>query len=79
MLGISISEWLGYLASAFVAVSLLMSNMSKLRWINLVGCVLFVAYGLWITAYPVVIMNFFGALVNIYHLWQLYSKNGQTN
>lgn len=61
-------ELLGYLASLFVAISLMMRSLTKLRVINLVGSLLFIAYGLVIGAYPVAVMNAFILLVNLYHL-----------
>lgn len=65
------SELVGYLASIFVAISLLMSSMKKLRYLNSVGCVLFVIYGVWVEAYPVAVMNSFCICVNIYYLMKL--------
>lgn len=76
---LSPTEFLGYAASIFIGVSLLMSDMTKLRWINLVGCILFVIYGLYIRAYPVAIMNLFGAMVNIWHLYKLFRQTTQHN
>lgn len=70
------SELIGYLASAFVAVSLLMSNMRWLRYINSIGCILFVIYGIWIQAYPVAYMNTFCLLINIYYLIKM-KKSGK--
>ncbi|WP_229839030.1 YgjV family protein [Deinococcus piscis] len=72
-LNLPLSEWLGYAASVFVGISLLMGDMHRLRVINLIGCVLFTVYGLMIGAYPVAAMNLFGAGVNIYHLLRLRS------
>lgn len=66
-----VSELVGYSASVFVAISLLMSNMKRLRYLNTVGCVLFVIYGLWIQAYPVALMNAFCVAVNVYYLFKL--------
>ena len=51
-------EWFGYAASVVVAVSLLMSSLIKLRWINMVGSLMFTGYGLLIGAYPVALLNF---------------------
>lgn len=65
-------ELLGYMASVFVAVSLMMRSLVKLRVINLVGAVLFTVYGLIIAAYPVAIVNGFIVLVNIYYLQQTW-------
>lgn len=69
-----LNELLGYSASIFVAISLLMSNIKKLRYINLVGCLLFVIYGVLIAAYPVALMNAFCAGINLYHLYKLHKN-----
>ncbi len=65
-------EMLGYLASFIVLVSLLMSSIIKLRWINLLGCLLFSVYGFSIGALPVAIMNAFITIINIYYLIKMY-------
>jgi len=65
-------ETLGYLASIFVAVSLMMRSLTKLRVINLIGALLFTAYGLIIAAYPVAVVNGFIVLVNLYYLQQSF-------
>ncbi|WOT05626.1 YgjV family protein [Shewanella youngdeokensis] len=65
-------EWVGYLASVVVAISLMMSDIRKLRWWNLVGAVLFVAYGVAINAIPVALVNFFIVLINVYYIVKLY-------
>lgn len=70
-LNLPLSEWLGYAASVLVGISLLMGDMRRLRVINLLGCLLFTVYGLMIEAFPVAVMNLFGAGVNIYHLLRL--------
>ncbi|WP_249314868.1 uroporphyrinogen decarboxylase [Pseudoalteromonas sp. S1727] len=64
-------EYLGYLASALLIVSLTMSDVSKLRWFNLAGCIAFTAYGAAIAAWPVAITNGLLTFVNIYHLLKL--------
>ncbi|MGS0825048.1 YgjV family protein [Shewanella sp. 0m-8] len=68
----TIWEWVGYLASVVVAISLMMSNIKKLRWWNLIGAALFVAYGLAIDAIPVALVNFFIVLIDAYYLVKLY-------
>ena len=67
---INIWEWVGYLASVVVAISLMMSDIKKLRWWNLIGAGLFVAYGLAIDAIPVALVNF--VLIDAYYLVKLY-------
>ncbi|GGP91942.1 YgjV family protein [Shewanella ulleungensis] len=76
---INIWEWVGYLASVVVAISLMMSDIKKLRWWNLIGAALFVAYGLAIDAIPVALVNFFIVLIDVYYLVKLYREPASTN
>lgn len=69
-----ITEWIGYLASLIVLISLLMSSVKKLRWINLIGSVIFAVYGVLITAIPVAVMNGGIVAINMYYLYQMYQK-----
>ncbi len=64
-------ELIGYLGSVFIAASLMMKNIWKLRWLNMTGAILFAMYGLIIHAYPVFILNTFNACVNIFFLTQI--------
>jgi GNAT superfamily N-acetyltransferase len=66
-------QFLGYLASFIVLVSLLMSSIIKLRWINLVGSAIFSVYGFLIGAIPVAVMNLGISLINVYYLIKIYS------
>lgn len=62
------TDYLGYLASVLVAISFVMKSIRKLRFVNLVGGVCFVLYGIMIHAWPVVLINLFTIGVNIYYL-----------
>lgn len=67
--GISITEWVGYLASLALIISFLMKNMNTLRIINSIGAILFVVYGVMLeTSYPIIITNAFILMANIYYL-----------
>ncbi|MDF2569341.1 MAG: hypothetical protein K0R55_945 [Sporomusa sp.] len=68
MENINLVEWLGYAASGLVAISFLMKSINKLRFINMVGAIFFVIYGVAIHAVPVVLVNLFVVGVNIYYL-----------
>ena len=69
-------EWIGYLASILVALSLLMSSVKRLRWINMIGSFVFAIYGLVIMSVPVLLMNTFLVFVNLWFLIKLkQSKN----
>ncbi len=69
-------EAFGYLGSALVVVSMLMSSVVKLRIINMIGSIIFAVYALIIKSYPTALMNFFLVGINIYHLMRL---KGSTN
>jgi hypothetical protein len=70
----SILEILGYVASVVIALSMLMSSIMKLRWINLAGAFLFSLYGFLIGALPVGLLNGFIVCIDVYYLIMMYSK-----
>ncbi len=65
-------EYLGFVASLIVLVSLLMSSLKKLRWINLVGATLFGVYGFMIGSMPTGLMNLGIVIIDIYYLVKMY-------
>ena len=71
---ISLLQWIGYFASATIAISMMMNSILKFRWINLAGALTFSTYGFLIGALPVGFLNAFIALVDIYYLYTIYSK-----
>lgn len=72
-------ETIGYVGSVLVAISLMMSNLKHLRWINLVGAAIFSSYGFLIQAWPVFALNGWIALVNIYYLVKMYRSREKFN
>lgn len=74
MLGIPFIEWVGYLASVLIALSMFMKDIVKLRFINLVGSLCFVIYGLVIKAYPVALTNIIIVCVNLYYLYKITNE-----
>lgn len=67
-------EWIGYLGSVVVAISLTMSSIKKLRWFNLVGGTVFSIYGFFIHAYPVGLLNLFIVFTDLYYLYKIYAQ-----
>lgn len=65
-------EWIGYIASLIVLISLLMSSIKKLRWINLVGATIFGIYGFLIGSFPTGFMNLGIVVIDIYFLYRMY-------
>lgn len=68
-------EVFGYLAMIVCLISVLMKDIKKLRTINIISCAMFVIYGLVISSYPIVIMNFVVIIIHLYNLYKL--KNGK--
>ena len=62
----------GYLASVFLACSLLVNNSIKFRLLNMTGGITFIIYGILIRAYPVMIANSILLCINIFQLTKLY-------
>ena len=67
----TIIEAVGYLGSALVLVSFLMSSVVKLRVVNTIGSVIFAVYALIIRSYPTAVMNFCLVCINLHFLWKL--------
>ena len=68
------NEWLGLVASAIVLISFLTSNQIKTRIINMVGCVVFVIYGILLPAYSTAFMNFALLVVHVVFLTKYFIK-----
>ena len=66
-----ILELIGYLGSALVIVSMLMTSVVKLRVINTIGSVIFCAYALAIHSYPTAAMQVCLIIINIINLYKL--------
>lgn len=67
-----ISLSLGYLASLLLAISLLVNNNIRFRWLNSFGCLAFILYGLTIDAFPIVLTNSLLLAINLYFLIKIY-------
>ncbi|MBE6694789.1 MAG: YgjV family protein [Ruminococcaceae bacterium] len=61
-------EIFGYIGTAFVITSMMMSSVLKLRLVNTVGSVISMIYAILCNTWPVVILNFCLAAINIYKL-----------
>jgi hypothetical protein len=70
-------EYIGYVASVVIAISMTMRSIVKFRWINLAGAILFSTYGFVIGSLPVGLLNGFIVVVDMYYLYQIYGKQEQ--
>lgn len=64
-------ELFGYLGTAFVLISMLMTSVVKLRIFNLTGSVISVIYAVLTGTWPVVVLNFCLTIINIGQLIRL--------
>jgi hypothetical protein len=51
-----------------------MSSIIKLRWINLLGAIMFSIFGFMINSYPTGTLNLGIALIDIYYLYKIYMR-----
>jgi len=64
-----VHEIIGIIATLFVLLSFLFTSEKRIRQINIIGALIFIVYGVIITAHSVYILN--GALI-IIHMYKLY-------
>ena len=64
-------EVVGYVGSALIVASLPMKSILKLRLVGLAGAVVFLTYGVLISAYPIVITNVVIISIHLFFLRQL--------
>lgn len=60
----------GYLSMILVLISMLMNDIRNLRIINSIACSMFIIYGYFHNAYPLVLMNTIIIVINIVKLKQ---------
>lgn len=76
MNSISLTEYLGYVASLVIMISFMMKNVITLRFINVIGGLLFVVYGVLLSmSIPIIATNTFVVGVNVYYLIKHYRKH----
>ena len=64
-------EIIGYVGSALVVVSMLMTSVVKLRIINMAGSIIFAIYAFCINSYPTAAMQICLIIINIVSLYKL--------
>lgn len=64
-------EVLGWVGSAILVVSLLQTRVLRLRWINLVGCIVLIGYNAVVGVWPMVGLNVVLAIINVVYLWRM--------
>ena len=65
-----LTQIVGYLGSLVLVVSFMLKNITHIRIVNPIGCILFVVYGVMLgMLWPIIIPNATIALVQIYYLF----------
>lgn len=70
-----IYELIGYLGSALVLISFMMTSVVKLRLFNMVGSVITMIYGFMIQAYPTVLLNGVLLIINLVQLVRVANQS----
>ena len=70
-------EIFGYIGSALVVISMLMSSIVKLRVINILGSIISGTYAIICGAFPLVLMNACLIAINVYNLYKLLKTEQQ--
>ena len=74
-MNLSIYEWIGYIGSAIVLISFMMTSVVKLRLVNMAGSVITMIYGFMIQAYPTVVLNGVLLIINLIHLLRVINQS----
>ncbi len=67
-------EIFGYLGTALVLLSMMMTNLVRLRWLNLSGSVVSMIYAFACATWPVFVLNLCLAVINSVQLIRLARK-----
>jgi hypothetical protein len=70
-------EYIGYFASGLCAVSLMMRDVKKLRWLNMIASAIFVVYSIFKGAYPLFVTNAMIVLIDIYHIVKIRKEENR--
>lgn len=67
-----LTQSFGYLASILLAFSLIVTNDIRFRWLNSLGCLAFIVYGIALSAFPIILTNSLLFGINLYYLIKIY-------
>jgi len=70
MMTLNWQELIGYLAPVFIVLSMMQSNVKKIRILMIAGCITFVIYGVLVSAWPVVVANALIGVVTGFYLFK---------
>lgn len=70
-------ELLGWIATGITLISMMVKDMTLLRVINSVGCILWISYGLVRSDVPIIVVNGTILVIHIVALIKELKKNGR--
>jgi len=68
-------EWVGYLASLLVAVSITIKGGIYFRILNMAGSICFLVYGILLKSVPIMIINIYGIGIHIFHIIKIVKSS----
>ena len=71
---ITLLDWVGYVATVMCIVSLMMSDIKRLRWLNLIASGIFAVYSIICKTYPVALTNAVIVVIDVYYLVKIYQS-----
>ena len=72
-------EIIGWIGSGIVVISMLQQRITRLRLVNLIGCIVSVVYSVAIGAWPLAGLNAALSVIQIYHLAKLWGTRHDTS
>ena len=67
-------EIFGYIGSGRILLSMMMTSVEKLRWINMLGALISTIYGVILGTWPVVLLNVGTICINVVQIIRLRRK-----
>lgn len=67
-------EIFGYIGSALILFSMMMTSVEKLRWVNMSGALVSTIYGAILGTWPVVFLNVGTIVINLVQVIRLRRK-----
>lgn len=67
-------EWIGWVATALFAASYFFKQPNRLRYIQAFAALLWISYGIFLKAPPIIVANLIVAVIAIASAWQQRAK-----
>ncbi|MBS1808578.1 MAG: YgjV family protein [Acidobacteria bacterium] len=67
-------EWIGWIATAMFAASYFFKQPNRLRYIQALAALLWISYGIFLKAPPIIVSNLVVAVIAVSSAWQQRAK-----